>query len=150
MYGDEFQDEEEFQDRRIPRLKIEKPPKKMAGVGFYMIVILVAFKDFLFDPISDIFVVTSILALIVGPIVSFIVTFYMFYSGVSFTNKKLAAILVPVVVEAIPLVSIIPTQIISLFIVRHLENKEQEEKFKKKMASIKRQLKKEIAYRAAT
>jgi len=103
------------------RGKASAPPKKMTGVGFYMVVALALIKD-TFDIIADISILLSILTFFTGLLISYIVWFYLFYNGVKLDSRKLATFAVSAIIEVIPLVNIIPTFTITLFVIRELEN----------------------------
>lgn len=122
---------------RIPRLlNMKRPEKKMTGAGFYMIVMLAVAKD-LGDFLFSFTGVFSFLGTIFAVIVTFTISFYMFYIGVSFGTKKVAVVAVVTLIEIIPFLNILPTYPFILFIIRHLENKKQEEKYKRKLKMLK-------------
>jgi len=109
--------------RVVARTRTTQPtiPKKMTGPGFYMVVSMAFIKD-IFDIIADLTLLLSVLTFLTGALISYIVWFYLFYNGVKLDSRKLATFLVSAIIEMIPLVNIIPTFTITLFIIRELEN----------------------------
>lgn len=116
------------------------PAKNLTGVGFKAIVVLALLKD-----ISDIFLTASFIftILIVGTgiAISFIISLYLFMNGVSFNTKKLVTILLMVVIEMMPFLSVLPMATIGLFLVKKFENSERLQKFVGKNKKVTRLMK---------
>ncbi|PIP73401.1 MAG: hypothetical protein COW88_02165 [Candidatus Lloydbacteria bacterium CG22_combo_CG10-13_8_21_14_all_47_15] len=143
MVGDEIQTNTDTADRQARRRRIrddyrqnkedgkartEKPPKKMHGAGFLIIVLFAAGKD-MFDILAAVSVVFAWISFLVGPIMSFIIFFYLWYVGVSFTSKKVGMLATMFLIEFLPFLSIMPMTVLSLFVIRYLENSGQVQKF---------------------
>jgi len=103
------------------RGKESAPPQKLTGVGFYMIVGLALIKD-VSDIAADLSVFLSVVTILTGITISFIVWFYLFYNGVKIDSRKLATFLISAIIEIIPFLNIIPTFTFTLFFIREMEN----------------------------
>ena len=101
----------------------QKESKKLNGAGFMMILMLALFKDF-----SDIFLnigfITAIITGFTGLCISGIIWFYLFYSGVSFSNKKLATFVIMTGISLIPIVNALPETTLGLLVIRKIEHSE--------------------------
>jgi len=93
---------------------------KLSGVGFWMIFGLTIINEILGIILSF----TIILPVIIGLITSFIVFFYLAYSGVSFSTRKMVVWIVAIVIEMVPILNMLPSLSVSLFLTRLLENNE--------------------------
>jgi len=122
--------------KRGRKISEKEPEKKLAGVGFWMMVTLAIIKDS-----SDLLLTPSFflvpLTIILTILISFIIFFYLFYNGVNFTSKVLARLAICFIIELIPFVNaLIPATTMSLFFIRTLENNEGMRKFAEKKMGL--------------
>lgn len=101
----------------------QRKPEKMNGAGFIMILMLALFKDFS-DIFLDIGFITSIITGFTGLCISGVIWFYLFYSGVSFSNKKLATFVIMTMISLVPMVNILPETTLGLLVIRKIERSE--------------------------
>lgn len=98
------------------------PAKKLTGPLFWFLVLVVVIKDAL-----DIFLTASFfLSVLIIPLtlaISFTVFFYYFYNDVKPTIRKMVTIILSFIVEFLPLLGMLPTATLSLFLVKYFENK---------------------------
>jgi len=113
------------------------PEKKLVGPGFWMIFSLTVIDEFM-DVFLNLTFILSFVTVLSGLIVSFIVYFYLFYNGVSFTTRKLATMFISFLIEMIPFLNMFPTYPFTLIMVRWLENNERIKKFAGKKALLQR------------
>jgi len=100
-----------------------EPGKKMHTAGFYIIVLAAILKDIV-DLITGFSIILSVLSFITGTTISFIIGFYLFYNNVSMTTKKIVTLSIMFIIEFIPIISILPSATLSLFLIRYFENNE--------------------------
>jgi len=169
--------------RARSRLRTKKPPKKLVGVGFWMIVGVVIFKE-LMDPFimmlqffTDISTVAGVGAGVytgsakagvaagviakavsyipyvgsvveaaveipfkllwwaIGTVATFTASFIIWYylaiaNGISFGMRKLAMFMVVFLVEAVPVLNLVPSTVLALFIIRRMENSDKKDRFR--------------------
>ncbi|MBI5005258.1 MAG: hypothetical protein HZC03_01500 [Candidatus Lloydbacteria bacterium] len=108
----------------------QKEPKKLNGAGFMMILMLGLFKDFS-DVFLDIGFITSVITGFTGLCVSGIIWFYLFYNRISFSNKKLATMVVMTTISLIPILNILPETTVGLLLIRAIEHSERLERLAK-------------------
>lgn len=101
----------------------QRKSEKMNGAGFVMILMLALFKDFS-DIFLDIGFLTSIITGFTGLCVSGIIWFYLFYSGVSFSNKKLVTFVIMTMISLVPMINIIPETTLGLLVIQKIEQSE--------------------------
>jgi len=104
------------------------PKKKMAGMMFYMMLSLTIFKDLL-DILLTFTLFLSVLGVLFGLLITFIVLIYYFLNNVSLTSRKLVVFVVSMTIEMLPLVGILPMASISFILVRNFENSQRLRKF---------------------
>jgi hypothetical protein len=114
---------EKYLQKKQRKRQPAPPQKKLTGAGFWIILSLSIINELL-DILLNFTVVLSILTWITGLIITFVIGFYLFYQGVSFSTKKIALWLISILIEAIPILNILPTYPISLIIMRIMENNE--------------------------
>ena len=111
--------------------------KKLTGPGFWGIVCLALLKD-----ISDVFLnltlVVALFVIVSGLVINFIIFFYLFYTGVKPSMRKLATIAFSLIIGMVPFLSILPETTASLFILRIIENNERIRKAAEKKFSFSR------------
>ena len=95
--------------------------KKMNDIGFWFIVGAALMKDVL-DLFLHLTVVLSFLILFVGFAVTFLTLSYFFYSKVKFDIRKLATFTISMIIEILPVISILPMSVVNLFVIRYFEN----------------------------
>lgn len=118
----EYEGIDEF-DGNGPEGSQQREPKKLNGAGFMMILMLALFKDFS-DVFLNIGLITSIITGFTGLCISGIIWFYLFYSGVSFSNKKLATFVIMTTISFIPIVNALPETTLGLLVIRKIEHSE--------------------------
>ncbi|NOY35545.1 MAG: hypothetical protein GXP44_01330 [bacterium] len=118
-----------YKKRKDPNLT--EPPKKLSGAGFWMIFSLSLANEIL-DVFLNFTLFLSLLTLITGLAITFIIAFYLYGQGVKPSSRKLALWIVSVAIESIPFLNILPTYPVSLLVMKKMENSE----FLKKHASV--------------
>jgi len=115
----------------------EKPKKKMTGIGFWFIVAIALFKDFL----DMILTLTILLIPIIIPItflIGFGVWTYLYLQGVKMDTRKVATMVVGFFLDAIPLLGALPIFTLTLFVIKFLENSEHASKLKLLAGGVKK------------
>lgn len=111
-----------FKNRgKLGRFRAKKDGKKLHGVSFWLIVGLAIIKDLL-DIVLNISLILILLVIPIGFIISFGVFIYLYLQGVKMDSRKLATLIIGFFIDLLPLLSILPTFTITLFIIRFLEN----------------------------
>jgi hypothetical protein len=104
-------------------------PKKMTGILFYLVLMIVMFDDFT-DLISDASVVLSWLSIFSTLFVTWVLAMYFFWEKVDISSQKvgkragqkIALWVAGFIAEAIPFISSLPSGTIVLCVTRFLEN----------------------------
>ena len=121
-----------MEGQNIKPLAEPSSPKKLGGVGFYVIVMFAVLKDML-DVIENLTIILSILRTLTTFLIYIVIWCYLFFSNVGFVDKfaarKLAVLVIPFIIELIPFLNIVPATTIGLFVLRTIENRERVRKF---------------------
>lgn len=128
-------DEIDGVDESGPEGSPQRKSEKMNGAGFTMILMLALFKDFS-DIFLDIGFITSIITGFTGLCISGIIWFYLFYSGVSFSNKKLATFVIMTMISLMPMVNILPETTVGLLVIRKIEQSERLQRIVKRESML--------------
>ena len=114
-----------MEGQNIKPLAEPSSPKKLGGVGFYVIVMFAVLKDML-DVIENLTIILSILSTLTTFLIYIVIWCYLFFSNVGFVDKFAARKLAVLV---IPFLNIVPATTIGLFVLRTIENRERVRKF---------------------
>lgn len=110
--------------KELLKARFDNAPEKMHGAGFLIIVLLAAGKD-MFDVLADFSVIFSVFATLASGPISLIIALYLWYNDTSFTVKQIATWATMLLIELIPFINLLPATVVSLYIIRFLENNEQ-------------------------
>ena len=109
--------------------KVGAPPaKKMTGVGFYIVLAIVAIND-VAGLIADSTIVFFLIPVFTGLIAQLVTFTYLYWSGVKMADRKLAIILVSSTIEVLPFVNLLPAGTLNLIAIRTIENSNAAKKF---------------------
>lgn len=97
--------------------KPEEPQKKMTGAGYYVVLSITIIEDILDIFLSFITPVTSI-------IVTLIIFIYLYSQKVDMSSKTAARWILSFIIEAIPILNILPTYSIVFALTKAVENNE--------------------------
>jgi len=115
----------------------KKPEKKMQGIGFWLIVVIALFKDFL----DFVLTLTVLLIPIIIPLtflIGFGVWTYLYLQGVKMDTRKVATMATGFFLDAVPLFGALPIFTVTLFIIKFLENSEHAQKLKLLAGGVKK------------
>lgn len=101
----------------------DEKTKKLTGVFFFLVLALAGIKDLL-DVIGDITLIFSVVSLITGPVISFVILFYLFMNNVSLDSRKLVTFIVTTIIGLIPFLNLLPETMLNLILIRIFENSE--------------------------
>lgn len=96
--------------------------KKMTGYAFYVILGLVIFKD-LSDIFADITIFLSAITPITSIAISFVLACYFYFNDIELSVNKVAAYIISLIVEFVPILNAIPTTTFILLLTKYLENR---------------------------
>jgi hypothetical protein len=113
------------------RVQVANPEKPMAGPGFWILVAVTSFDELVLDLIANISVVFAIFVFLTGFLVAAITIGYLYFSGVPMDMRKVTTMSVSLLIEILPFVSIIPSAVIALFVIRWFAQKDYREKLEK-------------------
>jgi hypothetical protein len=118
------------QARQNPR-EASAPAKKMTGVGFYMVLGVVAVND-VAGVVADSTIVLFFIPVFTGIVAQGITFLYLYWNGVKLSDRKLAIILVSSTIEIIPFLNLLPAGTVNLLAIRAIENSSIARKFAKR------------------
>ncbi|MCX6712467.1 MAG: hypothetical protein NT041_02140 [Candidatus Vogelbacteria bacterium] len=113
--------------RKPKQEETAKKVKKMVGTLFYLMLGLTIFKD-IFDAVTDLTVIFSILSLVTTPMYTFTLAFYLYSEGIKPTVRKMVTLAISTVLGFIPILNLLPEATISLLLVKYFENNEKVKK----------------------
>ena len=122
--------------RRKKKIEVQEQKagkKKLTGIAFALIALLALIKDIL-DIFLHMTIMLSIFIVFIDMGITATMLFYYFFSGVKFTTKKLAVVAISALIEILPLISMLPSTVFSLFMIRALENNETAHKAAQKLS----------------
>lgn len=127
--------------RRETRVESTQSEKPMTGPGFWILVAVTAFDELILDLLANLSVVFAIFVLLTGILIAAYTISYFFFTGVSMDTRVLATMSISLLIEIVPFVSIIPSALASLFVIRWFVQKdyrEKLEKYQKQASSVSR------------
>ena len=111
-------------ERRRRSQAVKQPAqlsKKMTGPFFYIMLLLVAFKDLL-DVFLTLSIVLSFFIFAINGLIILVILLYYFVNDVKLSSRKLAVFVISMTIETIPILGLLPMTSISLIVIRKLEN----------------------------
>lgn len=117
-------------------VNLQKPEKKLAGAGFFVMVGLAVTKDIL-DILFTFTLILAIFTSFFGIMISLLTLFYFIYNDVRWTTRKITTMIITSIIEFLPFIgAFIPAATINLFLVRRFENSDRFKEFTEKKAAL--------------
>ena len=110
-------------DRFNKNKRLPLPQERLTGPIFWFMALVALAKDFL-DIIVNMTIALAPLVIILGLVFGFVITFYLYLSGVDFDTKRIVTVVISTIISMVPFLSIIPATVLGLLIVRWFEHSE--------------------------
>ncbi len=93
---------------------------KLSGFGFWVILLIAVIKEFI-DGALTATLIFSLLVSAISLVFGFIIWFYLIVHDVKMDTRKVATMFVSIIIEIIPILSIMPTFPFTLLILRAMD-----------------------------